>query len=57
VTTAAAEGCPGDQSGLVSGRRAVLLAQGAGDRDHSALATLYEQLSGVPALSREGDRR
>jgi 2-hydroxy-3-oxopropionate reductase len=24
-----------------------LLAQGAGDRDHSALATLYEQLSGV----------
>jgi hypothetical protein len=35
----------------------VLLAQGAGDRDHSALATLYEQLSGVPALSREADRR
>jgi 2-hydroxy-3-oxopropionate reductase len=34
----------------------VLLAQGAGDRDHSALATLYEQLSGVPALSREADR-
>jgi 2-hydroxy-3-oxopropionate reductase len=30
-----------------------LLAQGAGDRDHSALATLYEQRSGVPALSRE----
>jgi 2-hydroxy-3-oxopropionate reductase len=24
-----------------------LLAQGAGDRDHSAIATLYEQLSGV----------
>ena len=24
-----------------------LLAQGAGDRDHSALATLYEQLAGV----------
>jgi 2-hydroxy-3-oxopropionate reductase len=25
-----------------------LLAQGGGDRDHSALATLYEQLAGVP---------
>jgi 2-hydroxy-3-oxopropionate reductase len=25
-----------------------LVAQGAGDRDHSVLATLYEQLSGVP---------
>jgi 2-hydroxy-3-oxopropionate reductase len=25
-----------------------LLAQGEGDRDHSALATLYEQLAGVP---------
>ena len=33
-----------------------LLAQGAGDRDHSALATLYEQLSGVPAVSPEADR-
>jgi 2-hydroxy-3-oxopropionate reductase len=26
-----------------------LLAQGAGDRDHSALFTLYEQLAGAPA--------
>jgi 2-hydroxy-3-oxopropionate reductase len=25
-----------------------LLAQGAGDRDHAALATLYEQLAGMP---------
>jgi 2-hydroxy-3-oxopropionate reductase len=33
-----------------------MLAQGAGDRDHSALATLYEQLSGVPAASPEADR-
>ena len=31
-----------------------LLAQGAGDCDHSALATLYERLSGLetPALAR-----
>ena len=38
-------------TGQAAGLMDALLAQGAGERDHSALALIYEQLSGVAELA------
>jgi len=43
-------GVPLFATAQAAGLMDALLAQGAGDRDHAALATLYEQLSGVEDL-------